>query len=173
MSVGFIDIDIVGGKRDVQDMLEHLDSALSPLGMQIFLNGRIGPFLRKRAADRFKNEGDDAVGRWRQLSTVTNEWREFYGFPPAHPINRRTGALEAYITGAASDVKSGPGWSMLTYPDTPPGSKWTAEKLRTAQRGKEYPNTTSRPVLGMGEVDLSFTLTQLALHIQGWDRSIS
>jgi hypothetical protein len=172
MSVGFIDIDIVGGRRSVEAMLDHLDSALSEIGMQIFMNGRVAPALRERAAARFRNEGDDAVGRWQALSEPTQEWRAGYGFPPSHPINRRTGELEDYVTSAPSRVVATRGFALLTWPASPPSNPYTAKKLRTAQTGADHPSTPKRPVLGLGETDLLHVLSQLAFHIQGWDRSI-
>ena len=170
--VGFIDIDIVGGRRSVEAMLDHLDSALSEIGMQIFMNGRIAPWLRERAEARFRDEGDDATGRWQALSEPTQEWRAGYGFPPSHPINRRTGQLEDYITSAPSRVVTARGFADLTWPASPPSNPITAKKLRTAQTGADRPRTNARPVVALGEADLVHTLTQLAFHIQGWDRSI-
>lgn len=172
MSVGFIDIDIVGSRRSVEKMLDHLDSALSPIGMQVFMNGRIGPWLRERAKARFRDEGDDAVGRWKALSEPTQEWREGYGFGPSHPINRRTGELEEYVTNAPSRVTTSQGFALLTWPGEPPGNPITSKKFATAQQGSDRPLTDRRPVVALGESDLIHTLSQLAFHVQGWDRSI-
>lgn len=173
MSVGFIDIDIVGGKQDVQSMLEHLDSSLSDVGMQLFMNGRVAPFLRERAEQRFQGEGDDAVGKWAALSAPTQEWRESFGFAPSHPINKRTGQLEEYILNAPAQVTTRAGFALLVWPDAPPSDSLTAKKLRVAQQGWDSPTTPARAVLGLGETDLLHALTQLALHIQGWNTNIS
>lgn len=173
MSVGFIDIDIVGSKRSVEAMLDHLDSALSEIGMQIFMNGRIAPWLRERAEARFRDEGDDATGRWQALSEPTQDWRVNYGFHPSHPINRRTGQLEDYIMSSPARVVATKGFADLTWPAAPPSNPITAKKLRVAQRGWDNPRTPSRPVVALGESDLVHTLTQLAFHIQGWNRSMT
>jgi hypothetical protein len=172
--VTLLHIEIEGGRKSVEEMLDHLDSAMSPIGMQLFLNGRVAPYLRERAEARFANEGDDVVGKWRPLSEATEAWRAHHGFGPSHPINRRTGALEDYITGSPSAVTSPTtGTSVLTYPDQPPGDPILTKKVRTAQRGWDQPNTPARPVLGMNERDLVFVLTQLAMHIQSWDTRIT
>jgi len=173
MTAGFLNIEIEGGRRSVEEMLDHIDSAMSPIGMQLFLSGRIAPWLRERAEARFANEGDDAVGKWQALSETTQVWRTHHGFGASHPINRRTGALEDYITGSPSGVTSPTvGTTVLTYPEDPPGDPILSKKVRTAQRGWDQPNTPARPVLGMSEQDLVYTLTQLALHIQSWDTRI-
>jgi hypothetical protein len=48
--------------------------------------------------------------------------------------------------------------------DTPTGE--LAEKVKTAQQGKDNPRTVPRPVLGMNEVDLAFVLEGLSFFIQ-------
>lgn len=167
----FIDFQIVGDRTGVQEMLNHVDSALSPVGLGLFLHGAIAPHLKRRAASRFKGEGDDAVGKWAPLEESTILIREGYGFPPG-PINRRTGELENYIVNGGSDVKSVPGMSTLTYPDPNKArGPHLSKKVQTAQMGKPGRSgkpTPRRPVLGMNETDLAAVMTKLAIHVQTW-----
>lgn len=165
----FLDFDIVGNERGVQQMLNHLDSSLSPVGLTAFLYGAVGPWVKQRAADRFDNEGDDVTGGWAPLREATIKIRESQGFGEG-PINRRTGELEEYITGGTYSITSTPVGSSLKYPGTEPKSKGLREKMRTAQRGRKSPSTVARPVLGMNERDLAQVVTMLAFHVQGMKR---
>ena len=162
----FIDFDIVGNERGVQEMLNSIDSALSPVGLAAFLYGAVGPWVKQRAADRFTSEGDDVTGKWAPLQQTTVEIRESYGFEGAHPINRRTGELEAYITEGEVGVTAAPGIGVLKFPQNPPATKSGREKLKTAQKGRTSPATVARPVLGLGERDLAQVVTMLAFHVQ-------
>lgn len=164
----FIDFHIVGDERGVQLMLDRIDSALSPVGLAQFLYGGVQPWLEQRAAERFASEGDDASGKWLPLAPATVEIRESQGFEGSHPINKRTGELEQYITQSQVDVTAAPGVGTLRFPGRNAPSKAVAEKLSTAQRGRTYPRTPARPVLALNEKDLSVVMTQLAFHVKGW-----
>lgn len=148
-------------------MLDHLDSALSPVGLATFLHGPVESHLRRRAKERFASEGDDASGKWAPLQQSTIEFRESGGFGP-RPINRRTGELEAYITQSDADITSVPGLSTLVYPKDQPGTSGLRQKVQTAQGGRSEPRTVARPVLALSENDLAAVMVQLAFHIQAW-----
>lgn len=164
---GFIDFEIVGDRKGVQHMLEVLDTALSPIGLAAFLYGVVGPWVQERAQERFASEGDDVSGKWAPLQETTVRIREDYGFEGSHPINKRTGELEEYITQGGVDVVSAPGAAVLKFPGKEPATKGLREKLSTAQRGRANPQTVARPVLGLNERDLAYTVTMLAFHVQG------
>lgn len=168
-STAFIDFDIVGDRQGVQEMLNHMDSALNPIGLSVFLFGSISPWLRRRAAQRFAGQGDDASGKWEPLKDSTIEWRESQGFGSG-PINRRTGELENYITQGNGRIISTPVGSSLAYPGTDSVSPALHKKVSTAQKGKKYPHTKPRPVLAVNEADLSFLVTSLAFHVQNYGR---
>ena len=146
-------------------MLNHLDSALSPVGLSAFLFGSVTPWLRQRAADRFASEGDDVSGKWEPLKESTIEFREHMGLG-AHPINRRTGELEEYITQGNGRIIATPLGASLAYPGTDTVSQHLTNKVKTAQSGKKYPRTPARPVLGVDEKDLAYVVTQLAFFVQ-------
>jgi hypothetical protein len=150
---------------NVEELLSRTSNALSTVGMYAFLHGAVGTWLQRRARDRFAAEGDDVSGPWLPLEPYTNQARSAAGFPPEHPINRRTGDLEAYITGSGGwDVVSAGGFSQLTYPGTTPTGT-LATKVSTAQGGALYPSTPARPVLGVNEVDLAYVLAALSTHV--------
>lgn len=162
----FLDFDIVGDRAGVQAMLERLDDAMSPQGLSFFLMSRVGPWLKQRAANRFRSQGDDVSGKWAPLQESTIRIRESHGFS-AGPINRRTGELEAYITQSQFSVTPTAVGTALKYPSDPPRNKGVREKMKTAQQGKGHPKTVARPVLGMNERDLSYVITMLAFHVKG------
>lgn len=164
----FIDFDIVGDRHGVQAMLNRVDSALSVPGLALFLKGAVGPWVRERAQERFAAEGDDVTGKWAPLAQTTVEIRENAGFEGSHPINKRTGELEAYITQGQVDVDSVPGLATLKFPANPPRSGSVRQKMKTAQGGRTSPPTVARPVLGMNERDLGQIMTMLAFHVRGY-----
>ena len=150
-------------------MLTRLDTALSPVGMAAFLTGAVEPWVRERAQDRFASEGDDVVGSWAPLqpATVDVRSRGEWAIGGEHPINKRTGELENYIT-----KSNGKAWphalgATLTYPGKPSGKKSIVEKMKTAQTGRSHPRTVARPVLGLNERDLLHVLTSLAFYVKG------
>lgn len=166
---GFLDFELVGDEQSVQLMLERLDTALSPIGMALWMGAVVGPWLRERAQGRFAEEGDDVTGKWKPLAPATQQIRSAGEWPvgPAHPINKRTSELENYITGSDATVVSHTMGSSLTYPGKQTRKKSVVEKVRTAQKGKTNPRTPARPVLGMNERDLTFVLSSLAFHVKG------
>lgn len=152
--------------------LEVLERRLSPIGMSGFLQGQVGPYLQMRAKARFGNEGDSASGAWAPLKLATTLIRESEGFPGSHPINIRTGELEAYIT-------AGPGvaWptglgATLQYPSQLPKDEETLTKLETAQAGRSNPRTVARPVLAVDMTDMLHVTSQIAFYVMapaaGW-----
>lgn len=165
-ATGFIEFDIIGNERGVQQMLDAVNSALSVVGLAQFLHGAVGPWVKQRAADRFKSEGDDVTGKWAPLADTTVAIREGMGYGGQHPINKRTGQLEDYITSGNVGVSSGPGLAVLTYPDNPPSSPSLRQKVETAQVGRTSPSTPPRPILGLNERDLVQVMTMLAFHVQ-------
>lgn len=167
-ATGFIDFDIVGDRQGVQAMLTRLDSALSPVGLSLFLYGPVGAFIKHRAAQRFSGQGDDVSGKWAPLKESTIEFRENQHFKSG-PINKRTGELERYITQGTVKVTPVPGFgAAMTYPGDEPDNAHLVTKVKTAQSGKAHPLTRPRPVLGMNERDLAAIMTSLAFHVKGY-----
>lgn len=162
---GYIDIQIIGDQRGVDAMLAKVNFAISPVGLSTFMKAHVEPWLQGRAQERFTNEGDDAVGGWAPLEPATQLIRgQRYG--AEHPINRRTGELENYITQTPADVAQIGVGVVLTYPGTKTSGELT-KKVETAQVGRAQPRTVPRPVLGMNETDLAAVLGGLARFIQG------
>lgn len=160
MLVGHIDVD----EKDAYMMLVRLDQAISPVGLTAFLGTRVDPYLRRRASERFENEGDDVTGAWAPLAPSTEYFRETEGFPAAHPINKRTGELEQYIIGEDALVVPLGAGAALELPGRQAGG-WLAEKYKTAQQGKSYPRTQPRPVLGINERDRMEIMTMLMYFV--------
>lgn len=160
-----ISISIVGDSTGVQAMLMHLQSKLSPPSLGAFLLTQVDPYLRTRAEQRFQSEGDDVSGSWLPLRPATQLIRQMQGYGPDSPINRRTGELEDYILNTPSAVAVHAMGSTLTYPGNAPSGE-LADKMTTAQAGRNFPSTVARPVLGVNGNDLAAVLVMMALEIQ-------
>lgn len=168
MTGGVYEVNFVVEGSSAQRMLEQLDTALNPIALLGFLKGTVGPFLQERAKDRFAQEGDDVSGKWAPLQEPTQEIRSRGDWPVSgdHPINVRTGELEAYITKSNAVVWSHSIGATLRYPGNQTTRKSIVEKMRTAQTGRANPRTVPRPVLGMNEQDLSFVMTALFGYVK-------
>lgn len=164
-----IDIRIVGDAQGVERMLRHLEEKLSPAHMGGFLNDKVDEYLRVRARNRFKSEGDDVVGKWAPLAQATQDIRASQGFGPSHPINHRTGQLENYITEGPNKLTVDPAGAILTFPGGNP-SGIMGEKISVAQSGnggnKSSRPIPARPVLGVNEQDILTFLTMLAHDLE-------
>lgn len=168
-----IAISISGDDSGVQAMLEAVDTALNPVAIVSFLGGVVQPWIRKRASERFTQEGDDVSGAWAPLEVTTQQIRESLGFPGAHPINRRTGELEAFMTENQGILSSSGIEASLTYPGGEPTGE-LRNKVKVAQSGGQQPGyrpTPPRPVIGLGEQDLAFVLLALTEHVATAARS--
>lgn len=170
MTVGFIDIDLIGNTSQVERMLVFLESRMTTASLMRFLEVRIKPYLKERVDKRFKNEGDDVSGKWAPLAVPTRNIRE-WGNPqlwdvgPDHPINQRTHEMYNYlVNGTWQTMPIGATGVVLTSPKDQQNKREMRDKLRRAQRGDT--RTPARPVLGLNEADLTFFLAQLAFHIR-------
>lgn len=150
-------------EEDVLVALAAMSRAVGAASLTLFLETVLEEWFEVRAERRFQTEGDAASGKWEELLfPETHNFRESQGFPPDHPINRRTGELQNWVTnagGTATPFGSGDG-AILTWPELP-----TEDELRTkydtAQRGKPNPYTPPRPVVAMDLIDLDFALEAL------------
>lgn len=163
-----IAIKIDGDVAGVQRMLYAVDTALNPIALAAFLGAVVDPYFRRRAGDRFAKEGDDVTGPWKPLAEATQNIRETMGYGPAHPINRREGELERYITQTQGRSTEEPWGASLTLPGAEAQGELES-KFSVAQQGGISISGNpipARPVLGMNEQDLIFVLTALAGHIE-------
>lgn len=165
-----VSVQMWGESEAVEAMLANMDSRLEPTALAAFLGAHIDPYLRRRAKERFQNEGDEMVGSWLPLASATVTIREASGFPGEHPINVRTGELEDYITGgAANPALPIPGvGAALDFPGRPATGE-LKRKVETAQQGKPASAgmraTPPRPVLAVGMEDLAFTVSSLTFFL--------
>lgn len=165
-SSGTVTFQAVADADHLLEMLDILDTALNPAAIATMLGAEVGPYLRQRAKNRFRNEGDDVVGQWSPLRPATQTIRASQGFGPDHPINRRTGALERYITQSPDAISLASWGATLRYPAQYPRGE-LRDKVTTAQKGRVKPNTVPRPVIGLNSRDLEFVLVAIAWHMTG------
>ena len=145
-------------------MLERLEVAVAGPSLAMFLDQRVEPWLRERAERRFAGEGDDVVGAWAPLKAYTQAVRQAAGYGPEHPINKRTGELERYITQGNNKQTFSNLEASLTMPGAA-GTTKVQDKLKTAQGGKALPRTVARPVLGMNHIDMIEVLSTLGGYL--------
>lgn len=162
----FLKLYLSNDDARLKRQLNKLDVLFSAAGLSSFMTAEIGPYVRERAQKRFASEGDDAVGSWAPLMLSTQMIRAAGDWPvgPDHPINRRTGELEDWVTKSAWQVSEVEDMSVLMYPGDEPGGE-LASKVRTAQSGKSSPKTVARPVLAMNEADEMFIVTAMSTAI--------
>lgn len=151
-------MDIVVRSQDVEAAIRVLGYTTSPPALAYFMNTRAKQWLQRRARQRFAEEGDDAVGAWKELKESTVDIRQAQGFVPIR-INRRTSAMHNWVTRADGQVLASQALTQLTWPGTPTSAEMT-KKIMTAQRGSSSPRTVPRPVIGVSETDL-FVLLEL------------
>lgn len=165
-SPGAFDFHMTIETTDLERLMLRLETSLSAIGLSTFLTGAVLPWLRERAESRFTSEGDDVSGRWVPLAPSTQDIRSRgdWGVGSSHPINKRTGDLEDYITRSGSTILPWSEGAILVYPDKPPGPVMET-KVRTAQSGKSHPRTPARPVLGLGERDMVFVMQALSVFV--------
>lgn len=169
-----IDIEVIGDATGVHRMLQALDTAINPVAVAGFLGAVVDPYLRKRAGARFASEGDDVTGPWKPLAEATQSIRENMGYGPAHPINRREGDLERYITQTEGGTQVHPWGATLTLPGEEAQGELQS-KFSVAQQGGVSSSGNAipaRPVLAMNEQDLIFVLTALATHVQSVGKGV-
>lgn len=149
--------------RSLEKNMLDLEIFLSGMGLSAFLGSVMGPYLSKRAKARFASEGDDVTGPWTPLKPATVSFREEQNYG-AGPINRRTGELENWVVGSGWNAYPlGLGASM-DYPKNKPTGE-LKDKVETAQKGRAFPKTVARPVLGLNENDMIFFQTALQLAV--------
>lgn len=150
------DITITTDAAAVQGLMSHLMSSLQPVGLMEFFSTRGHNILAKRAEDRFSSEGDDAVGRWKQLTRTTARVRQTSGFPGYHPINVRTGQLKDLVVNTYK-LRPMAGGAVMTMPGNAGGT--VLSKLRVAQQGSKRGGNAlarevpARPVLALDQID--------------------
>jgi hypothetical protein len=158
-----VDIEIFGDSRAVDNMLRSIYNAFSDeLIATEFLAETVDPLLRSSIEERFAAEGDAASGPWAPLADATVAIRESQGFPGAHPINVRTGAMKRHLVDDPPRVSVHSLGATMWSPGTP-GSPDMQKKMTTAQTGG--PRTPARPVLLVGPDDLETMMVALAGYL--------
>lgn len=164
-----IEVVVAGEASDTLTLLRRLDGALNSM-MPLWMGGVLNPFLRRRARERFANEGGAEVGGpWVPLAQTTVQIRQNEGYSGAGPINQRTTALMRYITSAPALIAPAGVGFVYKLPGDLPSSSELLSKVRTAQAGGVAPSgkgIPARPVLGMDATDLAFIMTSLGQHLE-------
>lgn len=168
------------GDEDPEEPFIYAAGFLKPFGeghsMGWFMEGMLGPYLRKIHKERFRRGGDAASGKWAPLSTYSMNRRaagrasgEYASnIRPGTPINRRTNELYEWVTESSWKIVPYGAGVGLMYPSTPPGSAELTEKVMTAQRGKSRPKTPPRPVLGIGPRQAQTMVTMMAAGLEDY-----
>lgn len=168
MAGGLIQVWAEADSASIKAATRGIEAAISDASLEVWLSAEAGPYLAAQTQVRFANEGDPTVGQWAQLAPATVGIRESKGFPGAHPINKRTGALEAYLIQAAGRIEPTATGVQLVTPEDSPDAELSL-KLATAQSGgtSKWGNPVpKRPVLGIGLEDGLALTKLLEAHIE-------
>jgi hypothetical protein len=163
------DVTIVVEDEQVRNVIYRLDIATMVIGMSMWANSVVDPWLQQRARNRFVAQGDGASGKWKPLTEFTQEWREMQGYSP-DPINIRSGALAEWLIFEADGtfMEVGNHAGVYYWPGVHlPYDDFIAAKLHTANIGRKrgenkmLPNATTpkRPVVAIDSTDVLALLT--------------
>lgn len=163
MSMMSVHID----SHDLQHDLDALIMLMSPAGAEAFLGTTVGPYIRRRAGERFANEGDDVVGKWAPLRPATVAMRQASNWAVGgdHPINHLSGEMERWVVDGGWDAYPDSFGATMRYPGSVPTGN-LAKKVKTAQSGDPASRTVARPVLGVNEADMLWMVTAYAFAIE-------
>lgn len=155
---------------EVEALLTRMDITLSPQGLAAFLTETGTYAIQSAGRDLFQDEGGPSVGgAWAPLAPSTQEIRSSQGYGAAHPINRRTGDLEDFITNSSGRIEVDPTGATLTYP----GGQATGDlqdALQMAQAGgvsDSGKKISARPVLAASPVMMSEIVMEMMFFIAG------
>lgn len=147
----------------VEVMLADLALATSPESYALFLREDVQRYFTDEADHRFAQEGARS-GVWAPLSRLTQYQRALQGYSPEHPINKRTGDLETYVTKTEGTVATAGFETSWTWP--PATDPLTTEKFAVAQGGRKGGRTPARPVIEADSTDLEAVLLLLEGHLR-------
>lgn len=150
------------GFEGLETSVDALLEALSPTSLIHVLGDEVAPWLATQARVRFSSEGDEASGPWAPLSPATNSYRLHAGFPPVHPINRRTGDMRADIVNTYAIVATGESVTLLK-----PGPLPANEELKLAHAQLGGPGYPARPVAVVGPADNTAIVAMFSAFIEG------
>lgn len=153
-----ISFDVTVDMAAVELSLERAEAAISGPSLSAFLQNGGVQVLQERAAERFDREGDDINGRWADLKYITRIIRLYTGFPPEHPINRRTGALQNFVVTNQGEHRATGFTAGMSWPTGESGR--VAKKYLGAQKGEG--TAPPRPVAAANGVDLQLLLSGVA-----------
>lgn len=166
-------INVEVNKQDeanLRRLMGHIQTNLSPRGLENVMRKDIFLAMRDRVQDRFDNEGDSTVGPWVPLSDATENIRASLGFPADHPINERTGSLRHFVESShvVSPMATGAELAMPGPFPTP----LLETKFRRAQQGKAKGGSKDakrvvprRPVLAIGQVEYDLANDRMKMFV--------
>lgn len=155
-------LNVVIVKKDTRALDELIDRLanrwLGSANLRRFIADDFEDIMQEGAARRFDTESSEDNGAWEQLRVATQIFRARAGFPPAHPINERTGEMKHYLTSQTGTVTLRSGVDSMSgdWPSKPSGE--LLEKLSTAASGKRgqngFADTPAREVVWATEGQL-------------------
>ena len=137
-----------------------LQDAISPEAIAQHHAATTAGFLKNRVLSRFESEGDEVSGKWAPLSDYTVQDRVQKGFPPTHPILRRTGALRKWVMDSPSATT---GETFMWPSKLPPNNSHIMFAYWGAQVGNPGGNLPRRRIVVVNMADF-LTIRQLLEH---------
>lgn len=139
--------------------VEALEGAVRPEVLDIWLERTATSWFRRRAAQRFMTQGDDAVGAWAPSPESTKKRRARQRLPE-YPPNIRTNEMVTWAT-----TVDGSSWNGgLYWPGYVPTGN-LGDKIKVAQEGNPKLGAPARPIIGVSTVDSQILTESLNSYI--------
>lgn len=158
------------GYAEIEHRLHQTEELVSPLGVQAFIEHRGLPLMKAQIGQTFATETSPSGAAWAALTPATQHFRRSSGYPAAHPINVRSGAMKRFLL-TSHRVEGVVGGVEASIPGVEP-TGLLGKKLMTAQVGSKGGKkgggrtTPARPVLGWSPVLADQVVTSLSRHVE-------
>lgn len=149
-------------KTVVDRMLRNMMQSTTPTAIAAYLSTVVHPRLARRARDRFRTEGDEAVGgEWTPLAQSTLEIKKALGYG-RKKINARTDLLRDSIVYSRPVLGHNGFGETLDFP-----GNWDRPDLfyRHMQAAGQINTHVARPVVG---VDYENDVAHMMVSLQSW-----
>lgn len=111
------------------------------------------PTIRAEHRRVFTSEGSSGRGKWAPLAPATRRQRARLGYPPAHPIQVRSGALRDHVLNTPAQITRTPGGFELRIAPSPTVAGDGKRKYRLLALGGYTPTggrVPGRPMVALG-----------------------
>lgn len=155
---------------DLHADLDRGAERLSEPALALLVRQMLLPIASTSSRARIASQKTAAGGRWRQLKESTQRVRRSLGLPGIsghYPINKRTGALEQFLSSASGDVTI---LSEYVQGAWPANISMDGTRLmyayHTAQAGSKRWKTPARPIVALSPTDIAVLGQMTQLYVE-------